>query len=269
MNSLHPFYFWLLLLIAFLVYRARNTNSLDFLSLKNPPAFFTRRWVPARRYEPTLRFLQEKITYETFVRLKWILFLTGWAYVTFLLLLSIGRATFLDDLPWALGLFIIAFFIPDLWLRVQHARALRSLRKDVPYFVDMLAITLEAGMNLDQALLHVASHMQGLLAHQLREELAFYRYGYSLEKILENLITKIPVDEFKRFIASIHQAKRLGVSLGQTLQIQAELLQRIKLQKAEQLSRTAGVKISIPLVLFIFPALLIIYLGPAILEIIQ
>lgn len=160
-------------------------------------------------------------------------------------------------------------FAQPLWLKIERKRALKSLKRDVPYFVDMLAITLDTGMNLDQALLHVADHMQGELAHQIRQELKLYHVGYSLETILENLMRRIPAEDFKRFISAIHQAKRLGVSLAQTLAIQAELLQRLKLQKAEQLSRTAGVKISIPLVLFIFPALLIIYLGPAILQILQ
>lgn len=199
MTGLHPFYFWLMLVVVFFIYRKRKTDFFDVFSVKKS----------------------------------------------------------------------LSSFAQPFWLKMEKNRALKSLKRDIPYFVDMLAITLDTGMNLDQALLHVADHMQGELAHQVRQELKLYHVGYSLEKILENLMRRIPAEEFKRFISAIHQAKRLGVSLAQTLAIQAELLQRLKLQKAEQLSRTAGVKISIPLVLFIFPALLIIYLGPAILQILQ
>ena len=94
-------------------------------------------------------------------------------------------------------------------------------------------------------------------------------WGRSLEEVLSELKTVIPNLDFNHFLRSVVRAKSLGVSLQQTLVIQGELLRTCRRQRAEELSRTASVKISIPLVLFIFPTLLIIYIGSGILQLLE
>ena len=103
----------------------------------------------------------------------------------------------------------------------------------------------------------------------MAKKLIELNWGRSLEAVFTDLSLEIKDEDFQHFLKSVIRAKKLGVSLSETLIIQAELLRTRRRQKAEELSRTASVKISVPLVLFIFPALLIIYIGPGILQLLE
>jgi Flp pilus assembly protein TadB len=156
--------------------------------------------------------------------------------------------------------------LPDIYLLNRRRLLQIQYGKEVPYFLDLLTLTLQGGGNLEQALQATTQNYQSQLSLVLSKKLKELHWGRSLEAIFKDLNFEVHDEDFQHFLSSVVRAKKLGVSLSQTLIIQSELLRTRRRQKAEELSRTASVKMSIPLVLFIFPALLIIYIGPGILQ---
>lgn len=194
-------------------------------------------------------------------------------------LLWLGGAAFfywlwIGDFSWTrfyifLVLWILFFSLPEIygWLLLQRRK--RQIEKEVPYFLDLLTLTLQSGSNLEQALVATTKCYDCLLSKNMAMGLEELAWGRPIEAILKDLKAEIQNDDFSHFLNSVVRAKKLGVSLNETLTIQVEILRTKRRQKAEELSRTAAVKISLPLVLFIFPALLIIYIGPGILQLLE
>jgi len=155
--------------------------------------------------------------------------------------------------------------IPKLRAKIKQERREQILAQQVPDFLDLLALTLQSGQNLQQALLSLTQNPQNILEKIIQTELIQLKFGVSLDEILQNLRFQINIESFQQFLITLQRSRRLGISLAQTLSVQSDLIRQRRRQTAEELARTAAVKISLPLVLFIFPALLILYLGPGIL----
>ncbi len=170
---------------------------------------------------------------------------------------------------WLIIIYGIGYVLPDLWLQVQKEKREKRLYQEVPYFIDLLALTLQTGMNVEQALRYISGKKKGDLAELVRDQMQYLAFGKRLDEVLQVLRDTVPITEWQNFISSIVQSKKLGVSLAHTLEIQSEIIRTRRRQRAEELSRTAAVKISLPLVLFIFPALLIIYIGPGLIHLMQ
>jgi Flp pilus assembly protein TadB len=164
---------------------------------------------------------------------------------------------------------LLMVLLPELYLLKTIKLYEKKLEREVPYFLDMLTLSLQSGGNLEQALWATTKNYQGRLSSVVRAKLKELNWGRPLESLLIELKFEIKDIDFNHFIDSILRAKKRGVSLSETLVIQARILRTSRRQKAEELSRTASVKISLPLVLFIFPALLIIYIGPGILQLLE
>lgn len=156
--------------------------------------------------------------------------------------------------------------IPDFVLRFLSFRRSRLISLELSNFMDMLTMSIESGMNFYNAFQFVGLRIQGILGDEIRRVMKRLRFGFPLEDSLRLLPEYLQSDELFRFTVAVRQAKQLGVSLSETLKIQAQMIQNRRRQRAEELSRTAAVKIALPLVFFIFPSLLIIYLGPGILR---
>jgi len=142
----------------------------------------------------------------------------------------------------------------------------KILTRQVPYFIDLFILTLRTGLNIEQTL-WCLTEKKSLLTTTIRQKLEEINLGRSLNEIFGDLEKEVRNEEFQNFLRSVRQSQTLGVSLAYTLEIQSQLIRTKRKQRAEELSRTAAVKISLPLVLFIFPALLIIYIGPGILNV--
>ncbi len=198
-----------------------------------------------------------------FYNLKQFLFFTaGGAFVIWL---WVGEVTLAKALLYA-ATWLGVTILPDLYLLKVLQQDDRQMEREVDYFLDLLTLTLQGGSNLEQALKSTTVHYESLLSQTVALKLKELDWGQSLESVLMSLKKGIKSDDFKHFLESVLRAKKLGVSLSETLIIQGEILRTRRRQKAEELSRTAAIKMSIPLVLFIFPSLLIIYIGPGILQ---
>ena len=142
----------------------------------------------------------------------------------------------------------------------------KRLDQEVPFTIDLLTLTLQSGLSLPAALEYISRDEQSLISEKIRQALNLINLGKSLTEVLEYLKDEVDHEDFSNLITHLLQAKKLGVPLSSTLEMQSKIIRTRKRQRAEELSRTASVKITLPLVLFIFPALLIIYLGPGLIH---
>ncbi len=193
-----------------------------------------------------------------------------WAYQTWLALVALGLlALFVSEPAWwawplaaALG-----FWFPGRWLkdrvRLRQGQILRAL----PDVVDMLALSVEAGLDFMAAIGKVTQKSRpGPLVEELKTMLGEVRMGASRADGLRNLAQRCDVAALSAFVAVLVQADRLGVSIGQVLRAQADKMRADRFQRAERLGAQASQKILFPLILCIMPAVFIVILGPLLLR---
>jgi len=169
----------------------------------------------------------------------------------------------------ALGL---GYLIPDILLTWRvHARQ-HKLRRALPDALDLLVICVEAGLGLDQALMKVSQDMR-ITHHELSEELQLVnlemRIGKSRIEALRELARRTGLDDIKALVAMLIQTERFGTSIAQSLRVFSEDMRTKRRQRAEEKSAKTSVKMVPPLVFFIFPALMVIILGPAVLTLLR
>lgn len=166
------------------------------------------------------------------------------------------------------GLVGLAFFLPDLWVARRITERRRALSRALPDVLDLLSVSVEAGLGFDGAVQKVSEKFPAPTSTEFRQYLKELRLGKSREEALRGLAERAGLPEFRSFAAAVIQADRLGVSLARVLRVQSEQLRHRRKQRAEEQAMKTPIKMLLPLVLFIFPTLFIVLLGPAVLQII-
>jgi len=161
------------------------------------------------------------------------------------------------------------YVLPEFWLTSRVRRRQQELRLSSPDCLDLLVVCVEAGLALDQALLRVTQELR--LAHpELCEELdlvnAEIRIGRTRIEALHELAKRTGVDDIKTLVAMLVQTDRFGTSIAQSLRVHSDELRTKRRQRGEELAAKATVKMIPALVFFIFPALLVVILGPALIS---
>lgn len=164
---------------------------------------------------------------------------------------------------------ILGFYMPRMWLKRKIARRRKILLKSLPDGIDLITTSVEAGLGIDAALARVADKVKGPLAEEFSRCLREMSLGRTRREALQDFADRVEIEDVTAFIGAVIQAEHTGVSLGHVIRIQAEQLRIKRKQRAEQAAYKAPVKMVIPLVLFIFPALFIVILGPAVIKVIQ
>jgi tight adherence protein C len=136
----------------------------------------------------------------------------------------------------------------------------------LPDILDLLTVSVEAGLGFDGALQKVTEKTKGLLAMEFNRLLQEIRMGKSRRDALRDLAERIRVEELSALVSSIIQADQLGVSIGNVLRLQSAQIRLQRRQRAEEKAMKAPIKMLIPLVLFIFPTIFLVLLGPAAIE---
>ena len=165
---------------------------------------------------------------------------------------------------FALGFGVIA---PDFWLSHKVRRRQHRLRLSLPDALDLLVICVEAGLGLDQAILRVAEelgHVHPELSEEMRLVNLEMRLGRTRIEALRALSSRTGVDDIKALVAMLVQTERFGTSVAQSLRVHSDTLRIKRRQRAEEQAAKAPVKMVPVLVFFIFPALLVVILGPAV-----
>jgi len=161
----------------------------------------------------------------------------------------------------------IGFLMPQMWLRSAVRSRQRLILRALPDAMDLVTTCVEAGLGLDAALGRVAEQMKGPLASELGQTLSEISMGRLRREALADLGTRTDVQELISFVNSVIQAEQLGVSVAQVLKVQSDQMRTRRRQKAEQQAHEAAIKMIFPLVLFIFPAFMVVILGPAVIQI--
>ena len=163
--------------------------------------------------------------------------------------------------------FALGYLLPDMWLTWRVSSRQGRLRRGLPDALDLLVICVEAGLGLDQALLKVSQDMK--ISHpELSEELQFVnlemRIGKTRIDALRELARRTGLDDIKALTAMLIQTERFGTSIAQSLRVYSDDMRIKRRQRAEEMSAKTSVKMVPALVFFIFPALMVVILGPAI-----
>lgn len=195
-----------------------------------------------------------------FLTIKMLLPITA-AIVLALLFIPFGSDAFL---PWMVGT-LLAWVYPLHWLRTVRANRAKQILKALPFVLDLLTLSVEAGMDFMSA---VQRNCERRAMDPLNEELLRMQreiqIGSTRKVALRNLSERTRVPQIRTLCSALIQADQLGVSIGSILRIQADQLRQDRFERAEKLAHEAPTKMLFPLLLFIFPATIIVLLGPVI-----
>lgn len=159
--------------------------------------------------------------------------------------------------------------LPDFWLKGRIQTRQGAMRKALPSFLDLLTVSVEAGLGFDAALGRVSAQNEGPLAEEFQRVLQEIRMGKPRRDALRDLGGRTEVKELSSFLAALVQADQLGVSIGNVLRVQARQMRHSRRQRAEETAMKAPIKMLFPLVFFIFPSLFIVLLGPAVIQMLE
>jgi tight adherence protein C len=175
----------------------------------------------------------------------------------------------------ALGLVLVpmlaavGFMLPDMVLSSRIKGRREAVRGDLPDALDILAVSVEAGLGFDGAITKLTEHMKGALVEEFGLLLSEIRMGESRQTALKNMATRVGAPELSAFVRAIVQADQLGISLGRILRVQAADSRLRRQAAAEEKAMKAPIKMLFPTVIFIFPAMFIVILGPALMNIMK
>jgi tight adherence protein C len=161
----------------------------------------------------------------------------------------------------------LGFVLPEFWLGRKGRSRSFAMVLQLPDALDLLTISVEAGLGFDAALAKVVEKMEGPLVSEFRQALAEIRMGRSRRDALRDVISRADAQPVTNFIGAIVQAEQLGVPIAKVLQIQSQQLRIERRQRAEEAAAKAPVKMLFPMVGCIFPTIFIVILGPAIMTV--
>ena len=189
--------------------------------------------------------------------------MVGMATLTTMLLLN-AHLPPANKFLFALAGGIFGYLYPGMWLKSRIRKRQAAILRAFPDVLDMLTIAVSAGLGFDAALMRVVDKWQNPLTDELHKVLYEMRMGVPRADALRHLADRTGVPEVASFVAIVIQAEKLGSSIADVLQAQADTVRERRRQWAEEQVRKAPVKMLIPLILFIFPSLFVVILGPAV-----
>ena len=157
------------------------------------------------------------------------------------------------------------YLFPDLWLRQKVGTRQKEIRLALPNALDLLTISVEAGLGFDAALVRVTEKYKNALSEEFTQVLNEVRLGRPRLEALDDMGRRVGVEELHSFIQALIQSEQLGVGIAKVLRIQSEEMRRKRRQRAEEQAAQASLKMLFPMILFIFPTIFIVLMGPAVL----
>ncbi len=192
-----------------------------------------------------------------------------------LMLMLFGGENFLNTGASVIMLMLVlsastGYYLPNVYLSVAVTRRQREIFDNFPDALDLLTICIEAGLALDQAIMKVASEIHissKTLAQELQLVLMELRTGFSKEQALRHLALRTGVEEIEMLATMLIQSDRFGTSMADSLRVHSDNLRSKRRQKAEETATKIALKLLFPLIFFIFPTLLLVLLGPSMMQI--
>lgn len=162
--------------------------------------------------------------------------------------------------------FITAWLTPTVVLHRRTRLRKKRIQKSLPDGLDLMVVCVEAGVGLDAAIVRVADelgHSHPELAHELRVANQRTNAGIPRMEALREMVARTGVDELRAVVSTLVQSEKLGVSIARVLRVSADGLRTRRRQAAEQAAHKAPIKMLVPLILFVLPALIMVIIGPA------
>ena len=169
-----------------------------------------------------------------------------------------------QQLLYGIGLALVGVVLPQQWLTGRVKSRQKSILKSLPDAIDLLTISVEAGLGFDLAMQRVVEKWDNELSREFSRVLADTRLGKNRRDALRELTGRTGVTDLSTFVAAVIQADQLGVSIAKILRVQSDQLRIRRRQRAEELAHQAPIKMLFPLVFLIFPAMFVVILGPAV-----
>jgi tight adherence protein C len=205
--------------------------------------------------------LNRKVSPTGYLASKAILGLVG--FIGGQVFASVGGALASKALLLGVVFAIVGFMLPDVVVTLKTRGRKEVLRAELPDALDLLAVSVEAGLGFDGAISKLTEHMDGPLADEFALALGEMRIGESRQNALTKMMKRVDTPELSAFVRAIIQADQLGISLGRILKVQAGDTRTRRQLAAEERAMKAPIKMLFPTVIFIFPAMFIVILGPA------
>lgn len=161
-------------------------------------------------------------------------------------------------------IFILAIVIQRLRLNMRLETKKDAMRKQMPNVLDLLSVSVKAGLSFYQALTYITDKMEGPLIEVFKEMQVEIAMGIPTSQAMNNVAKKTEIEDLKMFFSAVLQGESLGISLREILDTQSKMIRKKQRQMIEEKAAKIPVKILFPLIVFIFPVLFIVLLGPAI-----
>lgn len=212
-------------------------------------------------YESDIRGLgmEKVVTVDQLIALKLTIFFLALAYAIMLLAM----------LPWIFSVLLAVFgwMYVDIWLKDQIARRKVLIRTKLPFFLDMLTLSVEAGLEFTAAVNKIVTKMD---PGPLRDELVIFlrqmQLGMSRKEALKAMADRLNIQQINSMVSALIQAAEMGSSIGGALRTQSEIMSAERFTEAEKKGAEASQKMLVPMVLFIVPAIMLVILGPLVIS---
>ena len=179
------------------------------------------------------------------------------------------RWNILNELLFIFVSMLLGVVFPVIFLKLKINKRQGAISNELPDIMDILCVTMEAGLGFDSALIKIGERLSGVLVAELNIVHSEINFGKPRKDALKSLADRNSVEELKTFVGSIIQAEQVGIPINHVLKAQSEELRIKRRQRAEEKAMKAPVKMMIPLVFFVLPVLFIVLLGPTILQLVK
>ncbi|MBB6453327.1 tight adherence protein C [Salirhabdus euzebyi] len=187
----------------------------------------------------------------------------------FLLFIQASPDKFFSILFLSLTFAALGLYIPQFYLSVRKRKRVEQIQKDMPDFFDMVNLSIEAGLGVDSAVLKVCHQNKGPLSDEFMRALEDMKLGKLRKVAYSNVRDRVPLDSFQSVMTSLIQADQLGLGMGKVIRQLTHQIREKQRQLAREKAMKAPVKMIFPMLLFIFPAMFIVLLGPLVIQLIQ
>lgn len=185
--------------------------------------------------------------------------------IVFLLIRTSSSPSML--LPLLAGL--IGFIFPYVSLNSKSTSRMESIQKSLPDMLDLLYVSVEAGLAFDMAMKKAAEKMKGPLSDEILRSMDDISKGKEREVALRGMVARTKVDDLAQFVSAVIQAEQLGSNIANVLRVQSTSMRQVRRQRAQERAAKIPVKMLFPMVFFILPSLFVVILGPALINIVQ
>jgi tight adherence protein C len=202
--------------------------------------------------------LPEDITPDDFIAFK---------ILTAVIIAAAGSLLIRGNMVFAVVSLGFGFFVPDFQLKGITEKRTRKIFRELPYVLDLLSLSVSAGLDFGAALAQVGDEkVAPVLSKEINLTLQEIRLGKSRADALKSMAKRLNHAEVSAFVSAMIQSDRLGVGLAETLERQSSQMRIKRFQMAEKLAAEAPIKMLFPMMIFIFPGVLIVLLGPILLR---